>query len=473
MTRTRRALGLALALAFAATAGHGPVRAETLSDVLVDAWRNSPDLARQGAQVRIAAERAVQARAGGRPQVDGQVGLEVETQSDNNSFIDSENGPFLDDLGFPTTLQLAVSQPLYTGGQVANRTEAAETRITVEEILLAATEQQVLLDAVTAYSDVRRDIFLVDVAENNVRVLTEQLRAARERFAVGEVTRTDVEQARARLAAARSRLAAARGQLQVSRETFADEVGRPPGDLEDPPPLPDLPGTLEAAVQIAADNEPNLRAARREREASGFDVRAAIGQLLPRLALEARLTQFDDIGDGTNSQRTAAIGLNLTIPFYSGGANYSAVRQAQAQVEGSEAQITTALRDAIRLVGVSWSQLKVARASIEAGKQEVRAAELAFEGVTEEAKVGARTTLDVLDAEEEVLQARANLITAQRDEYVAAYRMLASVGKLTLDHLGLDPGRELAAPDYYETVRDRYFGYDSSDDTVWSLPYRP
>ena len=471
MTRMQRGLGLALAMALIWCAG--PARAESLADVMVDAWRNSPDLASQSAQVKIAAERAAQARAGGRLQVQGDVSLEADTQSRQSTFLASENGPFFDDVGFPTSLRLTASQPLYTGGQVENQTAAAETRIDVEQTLLTATEQQVLLDAVTAFTDVRRDIFLLEVAENNVRVLSEQLRAAEERFAVGEVTRTDVEQARARLSGARSRLAAAKGQLEISRETFADVVGRPPGDLDEPPPLPDLPEALDAAVQIAAENEPNLLAARVEREASGFDVKAAIGRLLPQLSLQAQVTQFDDLGDGSNSDRSAAIGLQLTLPFYTGGRNYSLVRQAQAQVEGSEAQITNALRDAVRRVGIAWSQLAVARASIEAGKQEVRAAELAFEGVTEEAKVGARTTLDVLDAEEEVLQARANLITARRDEYVAGYQVLAAIGKLTVDHLGLDTGRTLAARGYYDGVRGRLFGYDSTDDTVWSLPYRP
>jgi outer membrane protein len=356
---------------------------------------------------------------------------------------------------------------------VANQTEAAERRISVEQAVLTATEQQVLLDAVTAFSDVRRDIFLVDVAENNVRVLTEQLRAARERFAVGEVTRTDVEQARARLAGARSRLASARGQLRISRETFADVVGRPPGDLDAPPPLPELPEGLDAAVRIAAENEPNLMAARIEREASGFDVRAAIGRLLPQVSLRAQGSVIEDFRDGQDTSHRASLGIVVDIPFYSGGANYSAVRQAQAQVEGSDAQITNAMREAVRNVGTAWSRLEVARASIESGQQEVRAAELAFEGVTEEAKVGARTTLDVLDAEEDVLQARASLIEAQRDEYVAAYRVLQAIGLLSIDHLGLDVGEPPAAAAYYESVRDRNFGYDPTDDTVWSLSYRP
>jgi len=468
-----RVFGGAVALACVALVFDGrAARAESLADVMVEAWANSPDLAAQRAQVKIAGERAVQARAGGRPTVSGQFSVEIEKQNSPFPSFGTQTDEFSDEQ-FPTSLQLNISQPLYTGGQVENQTSAAERRISVSQAVLIATEQQVLLDAVTAFSDVRRDIFLLDVAENNVRVLSEQLRAARERFAVGEVTRTDVEQARARLAAAQSRLAAAEGQLQISRENFTDVVGRPPVELDPPPPLPDLPGDPETAMQIAAGSEPNILAARTEREASGFDVRAAIGRLLPQISLTARASQFDEFGDDEFGIRTVAAGVNMTIPFYTGGRNYSLVREAQAQVEDSSARITTALRDAVRNVGVALSQIRVARASIESGRLEVRAAELAFEGVTEEAKVGARTTLDVLDAEEEVLQAKADLIVAQRDEYVAGYRLLAAIGKLTVDHLGLQTGIAEPAGAYYPAVRDRYFGYDRTDETVWSLPYRP
>ncbi len=454
----------ALAAAVWLAAGLPAMAQESLADVIVEAYRNSPDVAAQRADIRIAAESAVQARAGGRLNVTGTIGLDAEI---NNSDINDNNAVF------PTTLSLTATQPLYTGGQVANATEAAEKRIRAEEAVLLATEQAVILDAVTAFLDVRRDLFLLEVSENNVRVLTEQLRAAQERFEVGEVTRTDVEQARAALAGSRSTLAAAKGQLAISRENFADVVGRPPAELAPPPPIPDLPDSLDAAVQLAVRNEPTLIATRIERDASGSDVRAAIGALLPQVSLTGQLDQFDELRDGFGGSRAASIGLNITLPFYSGGANYSAVRQAQAAVDNAEADIVTAVRDAVRNTGVAWSSLDVARASIEAGRQEVRAAQLAFEGVTEEAKVGARTTLDVLDSEDDVLDARASLINAERDEYVAAYQLLAAMGLLTIDHLGLDIGEPPPAADYYATVRDRNFGYDPSDDTVWSLSYRP
>ncbi|MGF1446840.1 MAG: TolC family outer membrane protein [Pikeienuella sp.] len=452
---------LALASGLGAVQAPAQTPGESLADVMVEAFLNSPDLAAQRSDVRIASELAVQARSLGRVQVSGQIGLEAEARGDSENAV------------FPTTLQLVASQAIYSGGQIENQTEAAEKRISAEEALLIATEQGVLLDAVTAFLDVRRDGFLLDVSRNNVRVLTEQLRAAQERFEVGEVTRTDVEQARAALAAARSNLAATQGQLRISRENFADVVGRPPAQLLPPPPLPDLPENIEAAVQLAVRNEPNLLAARIERDASGSDVRAAIGALLPQVSLQGTLSQLNTLEDDFDGQQAASVGVVVTIPFYSGGGNYAAVRQAQASVEGAEAAITNALRDAIRNTGIAWSSLEVARASIEAGRLEVRAAQLAFEGVTEEAKVGARTTLDVLDAEEDVLDARAGLISAQRDEYVAAYQILASIGLLTVDHLGLDVGSAPSVADYYAGVRDRNFGYDPSDDTVWSLSYRP
>ena len=366
---TALALGASMA---AATA----VSAETLADALVMAYRSSPELAAGRANVKVLAEQAVQARAGGRLQVTGTVS--VATQFDD-----------LERFFFPTTMQLTVTQPLYTGGQVENSTEAAETRITAEEARLIGTEQTILQLAVTAYMDVRRDQTLVSLSRNNVRVIAEQLRAAQERFDVGEVTRTDVAQAEARLAAARSLLAAQEGALEVSKENYRRVTGKEPGDLAPPPPLPDLPGSLDQAVSIAVREEPSIRAARFERIASSSDVRTAIGALLPQVSLQAQVTHQDTVKIRGDADSDGTVALQITFPFYSGGNNYSNVREAQALVEVSSANINTALRDAIQTVGVSWADLMVARASIKAGQLEVRAAQIAFEGVNEEAKVGA------------------------------------------------------------------------------------
>ncbi len=458
-----------LSVALGAVISVAPALAQSLPDAMVTAYLNSPELASARADVYVLSERAVQARSGGRLRVEGELSLQAVTQT-NSGF--GRNFP-----NYPTSVALNVVQPLYTGGQVENATEAAETRISEQEAILIATEQQVLLDAVTAFSNVRLGIELVSIARNNVRVLNEQLRAARERFEVGEVTRTDVEQARARLAAAHSRMAASEGALAVSHEAYRQVVGEYPSKLLPPPPLPDLPSDRDEAVAMALRNDPGVIAARLERKAISSDVRSAIGALLPQVSLQGRVSSEETFSDGLAGPERATIGIFVTIPFYTGGFNYSNVREAQAEALGASADIDTNLRAAVRNVGVSWSNLDVARASIRAGRLEVSAARLAFEGVQEEAKVGARTTLDVLDAEQEVLDARSSLVVSQRDEYVAAYSLLASVGKLTVDHLGLDTGlapvSASAEPSYYDGVRNRNFGYDATDDTVWNLGWRP
>ncbi|MEM1277806.1 MAG: TolC family outer membrane protein, partial [Pseudomonadota bacterium] len=435
--------------------------AESFADALAEAYLNSPELANQRANVKVASESAVQARAGGRVSVTGSASLQTRTST-------------LDEFDMPSSLNLTLVQPIYTGGQVANTTTAAERRITAQEALLEDLEQDILFNAAVSYLNVKRQEALLNTARNNVRVLNEQLSAATERFEVGEVTRTDVEQARSRLAASRSNLAATIGGLANARDDFRRAVGREPTTLDPAPPLPDLPKSEEEAVIIGFQNDPELLSARLEREASGFDVKAAIGALLPQLSLQGTVSQsttFDD--DRGLINRDAAVGLFLTIPFYSGGSNYSAIRQAQADVEADEATITTELRNIRENVGEAWSDLDVAKAQIRAGRLEVSAAQLAFEGVQEEAKVGARTTLDVLDAEQEVLDARDNLINAQVDEQVSAYALLLSMGMMTVEHLGLDVGEAYDGNAYYDSVRDVNFGYEETDDTVWSLDWRP
>ena len=437
-----------------------PAQSESLADAMVMALRSSPELASNRANVKILSERAVQARAGGRTQVQGIINVTTAFQELERFF-------------YPTTLQLDVTQPLYTGGQVENATEAAEIRITAEQARQIATEQTILLNTVSSYLNVRRDQTLVSLSRNNVRVIQEQLRAARERFDVGEVTRTDVAQAEARLAAARSTLAAQQGSLQNSREAYKRVVGQYPGKLAPPPPIPDLPNNIDEAISISLSDQPNVQAARLEKVAAQSDVRTAIGALLPQVSLLGRISNTDTLGISRDSSRSATLGLQIVIPFYSGGANYSNVREAQATVEGAAATINTALRDTVQQVGVAWSDLSVARATINASQLEVRAAQIAFEGVQEEAKVGARTTLDVLDAEQELLDARGTLVSARRDQYVASYNLLFSVGKLTANHLGLEVDGVEDTSGYYASVKDRNFGYDETDDTVWTTSYRP
>jgi outer membrane protein len=436
----------------------------SLADALVTAVLTSPELASSRSDVRILAERAVQARSRGRIQVNGTLDF----------FTDFGEFDTVDDLEYPTQMTLQAEQPIYTGGQVANATEAALTRMTAQEARVVATEQLVLFNAVQSYLDVQRDETLVELGENNVKVISEQLRAAEERFNVGEVTRTDVAQAEARLAASRSLLAARRGALEVSREAFRRNVGVFPESLRPPPPIPELPDSLDQALTIALAEQPEILAARLERIAAGSDVRAAIGALLPQVSLAGELGRVDSLNnDLIESDTDATIGVRITLPFYNGGFNYSRVREAQALVDSNAADVVTSMRDTAQRVGSAWSDLKVADATIQSGQLEVQAAQIAFDGVREEAKVGARTTLDVLDAEQELLNARADLIVSRRDEYVAAYGLLFAIGKLSVEHLGLEVGEVEPAGAYYASVENRNFGWDRTDDTVWTLSYRP
>lgn len=460
MAHYRKAKGAALLLLATVLTPVGELRAQTLADALVTAVRTSPELTRARANVRVLAERAVQARSQGRLRVDGSVNLTAR-------FFE------LEDLTFPTTMQIDVVQPLYTGGQVANATEAALTRMGAQEARVVATEQQVLLGAVLAYMNVLRDETLVELSESNVRLIGEQLRAAQERFDVGEVTRTDVAQAEARRAAAQSLLAARAGALQAALEIFRRDVGVYPADLQPPPPIPDVPDSLDQAISIALVADPEILAARLERLAAGDDVRQAIGGLLPQVSLLGRVARTDTLTVDRDGSTNATVGLQVTIPFYDGGFTYSRIREAQAVVDSNEADIASTMRLTVEQVGTAWSDLNVAQASIAAGELEVRAAEIAFEGVREEAQVGARTTLDVLDAEQELVNARADLVVSRRDMVVAAYTLLFAIGKLSVEHLGLDLGDVQPVADYYQGVKDRDFGYDATDDTVWTLSYRP
>lgn len=450
----------ALAMLAVALASPAMSQAQTLADAMAAAVKSSTELERARGNVKIGAESVVQARSRGRIQIDGSASLTTQ-------FLQLET------FAYPTTMQLNISQPLYTGGQVANATEAALTRMSAQEALVIATEQQVLLGAVVAYMDVQRDETLVELSENNVRVISEQLRAARERFDVGEVTRTDVAQAESRQAAAQSLLAARKGALESATEVFRRIVGAYPSDLQPPPPVPDLPDSRDEALAVAMVSDPELLAARLDRQAAGSDVRTAIGALLPQVSLLGRVSRSDLLDVRGSGDTQATVGLQVTIPFYDGGYSYSRVREAQAVVEIEEAGISGNIRAIAEQVGTSWADLQVAKASIDAGELEVRAAQIAFEGVREEAEVGARTTLDVLNAEQELLSAQGDLIVARRDMVVAAYSLLFSIGKLTVEHLRLDLGDIPPATDYYATVKDRNFGYDSSDETVWTTSYRP
>jgi outer membrane protein len=460
-----RRLAVAALAASAVAMVVGSAQADNFADALVETYKTHPDLAASRASLRSVDEAKIQQEAQGKIRVDGDFSYSAVGRSGGTAF--SNNKP-----SDPFIAGVTASLPLYTGGRIANAIEGATDDVNGARASLRAVEQDVLLAAVTAYMDVRRDGEFVSLARNNVRVISEQLRAAQDRFSVGEVTRTDVSQAEARLAAARSILAANTGALARSRQAYVVAVGLAPGQLSPPPPLPDLPDSLEEATALAEANHPLLEAARHAARSAEKNVKIAIGAQLPTVSLNSSVGYDNNIFTDGAETGFASVTIAGTVPLYTGGENPSRVRQAQAIVSQRQAQIHDTARFIRQSVAVAWANLEVARASIVANRQQIRAAQLAYEGVSEEAKLGSRTTLDVLDAEQELLNARSNLVGAQRDEYVAGYNLLSSVGSLSVKHLGLNaPSYDIG--EYEAQVRANPRDYPKDGAAEWSSIWRP
>jgi outer membrane protein len=430
--------------------------AETLQEALASAYLTNPELTAQRAAQRAIDERVSQATAALRP------GLSSDAQF-NQDF--PEPGQFEDD-GRQFTSGINVTQPIYAGGANLANIRASDQRVLAGRQTLRQTENRVLLNTVTAYSDVLRDQAVVDLNRNQVRVLEEQLRASRDRFEVGDLTRTDVAQSEARLATARANLTAALGQLTFSREAYRRIVGRAPENLQPLPPLPTLPGTVEQAVDIATAENPQLLGARFNEEAARYDVRIAQAGRLPTLGAQAGVGyQNIKLGSGNANQGftiddfAQSVGARLTFPLYEGGAVSSRIREAQARRSQAMEQIALAERQVTEGVRNSWEQVQTARATIQAAQVAVSANELAAEGTRQENLVGSRNILDVLNAEQELLNSRVSLVRAQRDEYVAAYGLLASIGRAEVDDLGLSVP-EYDPEVYYRKVRNKWGGAD-------------
>jgi len=424
-----RVLLVSVGLSLAGGAG-----ADTLRDALADAYRNSDLLEQNRYLLRISDEGVAQQIAALRPV------LSFAAQSRYNGQTQTT----------ASTLSLTAELVLYnSGGRRAGIAAAREAVLSARQQLVAL-EQQVLLDAVTAYMNVWRDLQVVEVRESNVRVLTQQLRAAEDRFEVGEDTRTDVAQAEAQLASARSALAAAYGSVEISRELFALTVGRAPGNLVGPGNLPPLPSDEAAADALARQVHPDVLALQHQVSADEFNLAEARADYGPTISLGAeRGETFGGVNEGTSSSIT--LSLNQTI--YRGGQLASLERVALATLSASQFSLNQQVRLNLQAVGNAYAGLRIASAQSLASDQAIRAAQLAFDGVREEASLGARTTLDVLDAEQDLLDARIGRIEAQTDIYTASYRILSAAGLLTVDHLDL-PVPRYDPSDYADAYSD-------------------
>jgi outer membrane protein len=424
-------------------------KAETLADAMASAYKHSGLLEQNRALLRAADENVAQALSALRPIVTWRANL--QRQFSRSSSASSGFTP-VNTSSTSASLTLSAELVLYDGGQSALGVEIAKESVLATREGLVSLEQQVLLRAAVAYLNVRRSSEFVALRESNVRLITQELRAARDRFEVGEVTRTDVSLAEARLAAAKSGLAAAQGDYARAQQEYLAAVGHRPGRLTPSGTLTRLPSTFDAASARALRQHPDMAQARRQATVSDLRVDLADAALSPTLSLSGTATLSDTLSNsGYGRSATIGIGANQTI--YAGGRLSSLQRQAMQNRDASRANLHVVAHQIRQNVGNAMASYQVARASIQAGQQQIRAAEVAFRGVREEAQLGARTTLDVLNAEQELLDARANLISAQVDELSAGYTLLAAMGELTAQKLKLQV-RIYDPAGYYNMVKD-------------------
>lgn len=432
----------------------GAAMAETLEDALVVTYQTNPVLAAERENLRGINEQVPQALAGSRPlvQATGSAGVEYEdTQPGDSETIN------------PASIGITVVQPVYRFGRTAADVETAEFSIEAARAQLYTVEQDTLLDAVTAYMNVVREQAVLELQINNEDVLRRQLEASQDRFDVGEITRTDVSQAESRLAGATAGRIQAAGSLRDSRAVYEQVIGQAPGSLEAaPPPLRDLPSSLEDALAIAEDNNPILTGAVFNEQAALATVDGLRADLFPELSVRGEVRYDRDISAFTEERTSATVLAEVSVPLYQSGAVSSQVRQARYAAAEARIQVEDARRTVVQNAIRSWEALVTARAEIDARLAEVSSATIALDGVQQEALVGSRTTLDVLDAEQELLDARVNLVSAQRDEVVAGYAVLASMGLLTAEDLGL-PVAYYDVDEHYENTRGRLWGTSIAD----------
>ena len=426
-----------------------PAAGQSLTDVLATTYSTNPQLLAGRAELRATNELVPQALSGWRPTIAG-------TASIGRTWIDSEFGSTSIN---PRSVGVSISQPVYRGGRTVASTREAENLVLAQRARLVGVEQQVLLDAVASYMDVVRDAAVLELNINNQQVLSRQLEASRDRFDVGEITRTDVAQSEARLSGSNADRIAAEGDLTESRARFVEVVGEAPGTLETPPILATLPVSLEEAIEVAVNANPNVVAADYIERAARDGVDVVFGELLPSVEVvgdvehgeEQTFTSVDD------DRTTATVEAQLTVPLYQAGEVSSRVREAKKRASQRRLEMAQQRRTAAQVATTAWEALTTARAQIAAFETQVRSAEIALEGVREEAQVGSRTVLDVLDAEQELLDARVSLVSAKRDEIVAGFQLLAAVGNLTARDLDLPVEYYDYQADYLE-VRNKLWG---------------
>ena len=439
-----------------------PAQGDTLREALAEAYRTNPTLQSARAQLRATDENVPIEKADGRPNVTGQAAFTEFVQQNSTSFFAPQRA---------LTAGVDLGVPLYSGGSVKNSIRAAEERVQAGRADLRGTESAIFSQVVAAYMDVLRGEALVGLSANQVQVLEVNLQATSDRFEIGDLTRTDVAQSQSRLALARGDLRSAQAGLIQARENYIQLVGSAPGQLEPPPPLPNLPDDPRMAVEVALENNPALIAARERADAAGYDIDVAGASRLPRISAFAGYDYQNFLGSvasdpasplvpSDQDARASSAGISLSIPLFQGGRPAALQRQAQARASAALDQVIAAERDVIAQVRSSFASYQAALAIIASSREAVASAELSLEGVRAENSIGNRTVLDVLNAEQELLLSRVDLVTARRNAYVAGFSLLAAMGLAEARDLGIEGGALYDPLVNYDRVSGRWNDWD-------------
>ena len=445
-------------------------QAETLNDALSATYRSNARLDAARAALRATDEEVARANSGFRPNVNATMDAGLQNQTTKSTTTTLATGVDTKVRGDfdtqPYGYGMTASQPLFRGFRTVNAVKEAEATVRAGRENLRSIEQAVLLDAITAYMDVLRDVAIVKIRESNVEVLTREWRATLERLRVGEVTRTDGAQAEARRAGAVSALDLARSNLKISRGSYERHVGRPPAALVEPrPPKNRLPRSVQDAIAISSRENPIVIGALYREQGARSTVDRIWGELLPTIQLDGTYNRrFDVSGSATattqtlvNEQQTASIVARATIPLYTTGEVQARVRQAKHTHVSRIQEIEQNRADVQALVVQTWSQLEAAQAQLDSDNAQVKSLEIALGGVREEEKVGQRTLLDILNAEQEFLNAQVNLAATRRNINVSSYAVLSAIGRLNIQELGAT-GEVYDAEVNYSDTRRKWWG---------------
>jgi outer membrane protein len=438
-----------------------PVHADTMEGALLRAYRSNPQLNAQRASVRVTDENVPQALAGYRPKV---AGVFTSGVGYTNQLADGSVGKKIEQGDqTPHSAALTVTQTLYNGNQTANQTRAAESQVFGAREGLRLMEQSVLLAAATIYMDYLRDAVILEVQRSNTHVLELTLKQTRDRYSAGLVTPTDVAQSEAQLAAAKSQELAAVSTLTTTRANFRRIIGNEPTNLQPASPVDRyLPQTVGGAVELALRQNPNVTAAMYGVDVSFLTVKINEGALYPSVSLQASVSKVWDPNITTINQFTAAANAQLNVPIYQGGAEYSLIRQSKESLQQQRLTLEQVRDQARADLVTAWGQLLAGKAQVIAAQSQVEASELAYLGTSKEAQVGQRTVIDILNAQQTLVNARVALVTAQHDRVVASYAVLSAIGRLSPQVLHLST-QTYDPSVHYQQVRDNWIGVSTPD----------